>query len=182
MKTNARERENSERKRAELEFKRATWSVLWVVRVKKSFFFWEIRCFSLSLPYAPSFPFSYEFYISTFSLHMSLEIDCWFVLSISYIISLFCIYFAKICIWCIVWIAMYLFLLFFFDVFGSVGNEVLHNLYCRIKDSRHDELCNMCGMNKKQMQLLFLLFHGGEREREQKRVFFLFPPMQMLNT
>lgn len=24
----------------------------------------------------------------------------------------------------------------FFDVFGSVGNEVLHNLYCHIKDSR----------------------------------------------
>lgn len=35
----------------------------------------------------------------------------------------------------------------FFDVFGSVGNGVLHNLYCHIKDSRHDELCNSRGMH-----------------------------------
>lgn len=71
-----------------------------------------------------------------------------------------------------------------FDVFGSVGNEVLHNLYCRIKDSRHDELCNSCGIHKKQCRMCnccccFIIswMMVAKKKWEQKKV--LFPPMQI---
>lgn len=67
-----------------------------------------------------------------------------------------------------------------FDVFGSVGNEVLHNLYCRIKDSRHDELCNSCGIHKKQCRMCnccccFIIswMMVAKKKWEQKKFYFL---------